>query len=114
MDEGAVRSDIVWRMGKMHSVVLLLALVLICPGRLGIAHAKDVSSIDSIDRRGDQEIPDPVPHGIDVDKDPVRDSDEKFRQPLSKDEDHRLWQNDVMYQYMPVRSNDELARRAPS
>jgi len=59
MDEGAVRSKIVWRMGKMHSVVLLLVLALICPSRLGIAHAKEVSSIDSIDRRADQEIPDP-------------------------------------------------------
>jgi hypothetical protein len=59
MDEGAVRSEIVWRMGKMDSVVLLLVLALISPNRLGIAHAKDVSSIDRIDRRADQEIPDP-------------------------------------------------------
>ena len=59
MDEGAGRSEIVLRMDKMHSVVLLLLLVLTCPGRLGIAHAKDVSTIDSVDRRADQEIPDP-------------------------------------------------------
>jgi hypothetical protein len=59
MDEGAGRSEIVLRMDKMHSVVLLLVLVLTCPGRLGIAHAKDVSTIGSVDRRADQEIPDP-------------------------------------------------------
>src|SRR5437879_11073783 len=59
MDEGAVRSELVWRMGKMDSVVLLLVLALICPSQLEIAHAKDVSSIDRIDRRADQEIPDP-------------------------------------------------------
>jgi hypothetical protein len=59
MDEDAVRSEIVLRMDKMHSVVFLLVLVLTCPGRLGMAHAKDVSTIDSIDRRAEQEISDP-------------------------------------------------------
>ena len=62
----------------------------------------------------DLEIRDRAPRAIGEDTDQARDSDGKSRRPWSTDAGHRLGQNDAMYLYRLVRSNDELARRAPS
>jgi hypothetical protein len=47
------------RVGRVHTVMIVLILTLNLPGRLGIAHAQEVSSVSYVDHRGTRSIAEP-------------------------------------------------------